>query len=60
MDNFNINNFELTVSDGIFTLKNANTTVGFVRFNKIGEVEYIFVNQFLEKSYCKKIIKISR
>tara|TARA_Y100000816_G_scaffold170679_1_gene122549 strand:+ start:629 stop:898 length:270 start_codon:yes stop_codon:yes gene_type:complete len=59
MDNFNINNFELTVSDGIFTLKNANTTVGFVRFNKIGEVEYIFVNPiFRKKGIAKKLLKL--
>ena len=42
--NFNINNYELTQSEGVFTLKNDNTTLGFVRFNDAGEVEYIFVN----------------
>ena len=34
---------ELVETDGVFTLKNLNTTIGFVRFNKSGEVEYIFV-----------------
>ena len=59
MNNFNINNFELTMSEGIFTLKNVNTTVGFVRFNKIGEVEYIFVNPiFRKKGIAKKLLKL--
>ena len=32
---------ELVENDGVFTLKNKNTTIGFVRFNELGEVEYI-------------------
>ena len=40
---------KLIVSDGVFTLKNKNTTLGFVRFNDIGEVEYIFVNPLFRK-----------
>jgi hypothetical protein len=44
MKNFDISNCELVKSYGVFTLKNVNTTIGFVRFNKNGEVEYIFVN----------------
>ncbi len=44
MGNLNINNFHLIETDGVFTLKNINTTIDFVRFNEIGEVEYIFVN----------------
>jgi hypothetical protein len=44
-----------------FTYKNENTTLGFVRFNEIGEVEYIFVNPiFRKKGDSNKVIKISK
>tara|TARA_X000000368_G_scaffold182501_1_gene144119 strand:- start:146 stop:415 length:270 start_codon:yes stop_codon:yes gene_type:complete len=42
-------NFEIEETDGVFIFKNENTTIGFVRFNKKGEVEYIFVNQIFRK-----------
>ena len=48
--NFNINNYELTQSEGVFTLKNDNTNLGFVRFKDDGEVEYIFINQIFKKN----------
>ena len=49
----------LNESDGVFTLKNANTTLGFVRFNKTGEVEYIFVNPlFRKKKLAKQLLKL--
>tara|TARA_Y100000816_G_scaffold253199_1_gene204634 strand:- start:410 stop:679 length:270 start_codon:yes stop_codon:yes gene_type:complete len=61
MDNLNINNFHLIETDGVFTLKNINTTIGFVRFNEIGEVEYIFVNPiFRKKGIAKKLLKLVR
>ena len=61
MDNLNINNFHLIETDGVFTLKNINTTIGFVRFNEIGEVEYIFVNPiFRKKGVAKKLLKLVR
>ena len=41
--------YTLNQSDGVFTLKNKNTTIGFVRFNDKGEVEYIFVNPIFRK-----------
>jgi len=45
--------FELLVKNNIPThfleLKNENTTIGFVRFNEKGEVEYIFVNPIFRK-----------
>ncbi len=44
MTEYNINDYELVKTEGVFTLKNLNTTVGFIRFNEKGEVEYIFVN----------------
>ena len=57
----NIFNYELNQSDGVFTFKNANTTVGFVRFNKNGEIEYIFVNPvFRKKGLAKKLLSLVR
>ncbi len=49
MNSINIPQGILEESDGVFTLKNNNTTLGFVRFNKSGEVEYIFVNPLFRK-----------
>ena len=37
MKNFDLTNYELKETDGVFTLKNINTTIGFVRFNKLGK-----------------------
>ena len=52
-------NTTLSEAEGIFTLKNENTTLGFVRFNDIGEVEYIFVNPlFRKKNIAKKLLKL--
>ena len=52
-------NYVLTANDGVFTLKNQNTTIGFVRFNNIGEVEYIFVNPiFRRKNFASKLLKL--
>jgi GNAT superfamily N-acetyltransferase len=43
----------------VFTLKNINTTVGFVRFNNNGEIEYIFVNPiFRKKGLAKELLKL--
>ena len=59
MNNFDLKECELTHSDGVFTLKNVNTTIGFVRFNDIGEVEYIFVNPtFRKKGLAKKLLRL--
>ena len=44
-----LSQFTLKQSDGVFTFKNKNTTLGFVRFNEKGEVEYIFVNPIFRK-----------
>ena len=57
-DNY-LKNYKLEQSDGVFTLKNLNTTLGFVRFNKNGEIEYIFVNPiFRKKGLAKKLIQL--
>tara|TARA_B100000035_G_scaffold178073_1_gene151846 strand:- start:220 stop:489 length:270 start_codon:yes stop_codon:yes gene_type:complete len=58
MNNINLFDYELNESDGVFTLKNANTTIGFVRFNIEGEIEYIFVNPiFRKKGLAKKLLR---
>tara|TARA_E500000331_G_C17199356_1_gene688588 strand:- start:1012 stop:1275 length:264 start_codon:yes stop_codon:yes gene_type:complete len=58
---FNLNDFELIETEGVFTLKNINTTIGFIRFNAIGEIEYIFVNPiFRKKGIAKKLLKLVR
>ena len=57
MNNIDILNYILEESDGVFTFKNDNTTLGFVRFNRSGEVEYIFVNPiFRKKNLAKKLL----
>ena len=54
-----LNDYKLEQSEGVFTLKNLNTTLGFVRFNENGEIEYIFVNPiFRKKGIAKKLIKL--
>ena len=61
MKNIDLSNYELTQSDGVFTLKNINTTIGFVRFNTNGEIEYIFVNPiFRNKGLAKKLLSLVR
>ena len=58
MNDIDLNDYKLVVSDGVFTLKNINTTIGFVRFNENGEVEYIFVNPiFRKKGIATKLLK---
>ncbi len=59
MSNFNFHECELIKTEGVYTLKNTNTTIGFVRFNNIGEVEYIFVNPlFRKRGVAKKLLKL--
>ena len=49
MKNIDSLNYKIKETDGVFTMKNANTTIGFVRFNEEGEIEYIFVNPIFRK-----------
>ena len=59
MYSLDVSNFEIKETDGVFTFKNENTTIGFVRFNKQGEIEYIFVNPiFRKKGLAKKLLKL--
>ena len=53
--------YDLIENDGVFTIKNQNTTIGFVRFNELGEVEYIFVNPlFRRRNFASKLLKLVR
>ena len=59
MKKIDLSRYELTQSDGVFTLKNINTTIGFVRFDDNGEIEYIFVNPiFRKKGIAKKLLNL--
>ena len=59
MSHLDLFKYELVQTDGVFTLKNLNTTVGFVRFDNNGEIEYIFVNPiFRKKGFAKKLLKL--
>ena len=51
--------YDVNLSDGVITFKNINTTLGFVRYNKEAEVEYIFVNPlFRRNGLAKKLLAI--
>ena len=55
----NFLDYQLYKSDDVFIFKNINTTIGFVRFNKKGEIEYIFVNPiFRKRGFAKKLLKL--
>ena len=59
MNSIDFSNYILDEADGVFTYKNENTTLGFVRFNKKGEVEYIFVNPICRKQgLAKRLLKL--
>jgi GNAT superfamily N-acetyltransferase len=59
MNSITLSNYKLVQSDGVYTLKNLNTTIGFVRFNDFGKIEYIFVNPiFRKKGLAKKLLKL--
>ena len=59
MHNNDSHNYQLVHSEGVYTLKNLNTTIAFVRFNDNGEIEYIFVNPiFRKKGLAKKLLKL--
>ena len=59
MKSINLSNYKLDEADGVFTYKNENTTLGFVRFNEKAEVEYIFVNPiFRKQGLAKRLLKL--
>ena len=54
MKKIDFSKYQIDESDSVFTFKNENTTLGFVRFNINGEVEYIFVNPLFRKQGLAK------
>ena len=59
MNGLNNVNYDISISSGVVTFKNINTTLGFVRFNEKAEVEYIFVNPiFRRKGLAKKLLQM--
>ena len=59
MKKLNNTNYNISFSEGVVIFKNINTTLGFVRYNEIAEVEYIFVNpMFRRKGLAKKLLRI--
>ena len=59
MTTLEVSNFEIDETEGVFTFKNENTTIGFVRFNQFGEVEYIFVNPiFRKQGLATKLLRL--
>ena len=59
MNSSNNSNYNIDMRDGVITFKNINTTLGFVRYNKEAEVEYIFVNpMFRRKGLAKKLLSM--
>ena len=61
MNSLEVLNFKIEETEGVFTFKNENTTIGFVRFNEKGEVEYIFVNPiFRKQGLATKLLQLVR
>tara|TARA_B110001450_G_C17354651_1_gene373006 strand:+ start:144 stop:404 length:261 start_codon:yes stop_codon:yes gene_type:complete len=59
MSSSNNLNYDTDLTEGVITFKNINTTLGFVRYNKEAEVEYIFVNpMFRRKGLAKKLLSM--
>ncbi len=57
MNSIDLSTYKLDEADGVFTYKNENTTLGFVRFNEKAEIEYIFVNPiFRKKGIATKLL----
>ena len=56
-----LSKYEISEIDDVITFKNKNTTIGFIRFNIKGEVEYIFVNPaFRKQGIAKKLLKLTK
>ncbi len=61
MDYFNLKKYRLVETEDVFTIKNNNTTIAFLRYNQKGEVEYIFVNPiFRKKGIAKHLLRLVR
>ncbi len=52
-------NIFINDTPGILTITDANTTIGYCRYNESGEIEYIFVNSaFRRKGHAKQLLKV--
>ena len=61
MDYLNLKKYRLVETEDVFTIKNNNTTIAFLRYNQKGEVEYIFVNPiFRKKGIAKHLLRLVR
>ena len=61
MNKKNTSDYETSEIDGVITFKNKNTTLGLIRFNEKGEIEYIFVNPaFRKQGLAKKLLKLTK
>jgi len=59
MTKIDLSKYKIEEFDEVFTFKNDNTTLGFVRFYSIGEVKYIFVNPlFRNQGLASKLLKL--
>ena len=59
MNELSKTNYDISFSEGVVTFKNINTTLGFVRYNKDAEIEYIFVNPIFRcNGIAKKLLQI--
>lgn len=46
-------------TDGIVTITDANTTIGYCRYDPSGEIEYLFVSPtFRRRGYAKRMLDI--
>lgn len=51
--------YNTTVTDGVITFTNPNTTLGFVRFKPTGAIEYIFVQpQYRRLGLATKLVRM--
>lgn len=49
----------ITQSDGVITITNANTTIGYCRYDPSGEIEYLFVGPaFRRRGYAAMLLHI--
>ena len=48
--------YDTVITDGIITLTNPNTTLGFVRFKSDGAIEYIFVQPMYRNHGLAKLL----
>ncbi len=48
--------YQIDISDGTVLIKNQNTTIGYSRFNQMGEVEYIYVNPLYRRRGFGKLL----